>query len=92
VADLSYHDRHDFAHRAREAGWSLEEVALSGHAEAGTPAVQTTVRYRPAASRSKNWLWVDKEIRIHNEPPPRTSGGQEKAGTLPSELFKTLKQ
>jgi integrase len=28
IADLSFHDlRHDFAHRAREAGWTLEEVA-----------------------------------------------------------------
>jgi len=26
--DLTFHDlRHDFASRAREAGWSLEEVA-----------------------------------------------------------------
>ena len=28
IADLTFHDlRHDFAHRAREAAWSLEEVA-----------------------------------------------------------------
>ncbi len=28
IADLSFHDlRHDFAHRAREASWALEEVA-----------------------------------------------------------------
>ena len=28
IADLTFHDlRYDFAHRAREAGWSLEEVA-----------------------------------------------------------------
>lgn len=48
IADLSYHDlRHDFAHRAREAGWSLEEVAYYlGHVTLkGTPAIQTTVRY-----------------------------------------------
>jgi site-specific recombinase XerD len=48
VADLSFHDlRHDFAHRAREAGWSLEEVAYYlGHVTMkGTPAIQTTVRY-----------------------------------------------
>jgi len=28
IADLTFHDlRHDFAHRAREAAWSPEEVA-----------------------------------------------------------------
>ncbi len=48
IADLSFHDlRHDFAHRARDAGWTLEEVAYYlGHVTAkGTPAIQTTVRY-----------------------------------------------
>ncbi len=48
VHDLTFHDlRHDFAHRAREAGWSLEEVAYYlGHVtKKGTPAIQTTVRY-----------------------------------------------
>lgn len=48
MADLAFHDlRHDFAHRAREAGWSLEEVAYYlGHVtKKGTPAIQTTVRY-----------------------------------------------
>ena len=52
VTDLSYHDlRHDFAHRAREAGWTLEEVAFYlGHiTKRGTPAVQTTVRYTQAS-------------------------------------------
>ncbi len=39
--------RHDFAHRAREAGWGLEEVAYYlGHITMkGTPAIQTTARY-----------------------------------------------
>jgi site-specific recombinase XerD len=48
ICDLSFHDlRHDFAHRAREAGWTLEEVAYYlGHVTMkGTPAIQTTVRY-----------------------------------------------
>jgi site-specific recombinase XerD len=48
IAALTFHDlRHDFAHRAREAGWSLEEVAYYlGHVtKKGTPAIQTTVRY-----------------------------------------------
>jgi len=48
IADVSFHDlRHDFAHRAREAGWSLEEVAYYlGHVTMkGTPAIQTTARY-----------------------------------------------
>lgn len=39
--------RHDFAHRAREAGWSLEEIAYYlGHVtKQGTPAIGTTARY-----------------------------------------------
>jgi site-specific recombinase XerD len=48
IHDLTFHDlRHDFAHRAREAGWSLEEVAYYlGHVtKKGTPAIQTTIRY-----------------------------------------------
>jgi site-specific recombinase XerD len=48
IHDLTFHDlRHDFAHRAREAGWSLEEVAYYlGHVtKKGTPAIQTTARY-----------------------------------------------
>jgi len=42
IADLSLHDlRHDFAHRAREAGWTLEEIAYYlGHVtRKGTPAI-----------------------------------------------------
>lgn len=48
IGDITYHDlRHDFAHRAREADWTLEEVAYYlGHVtKRGTPAVQTTARY-----------------------------------------------
>jgi site-specific recombinase XerD len=48
IADISFHDlRHDFAHRARAAGWSLEAVAFYlGHVtKKGTPAIQTTARY-----------------------------------------------
>lgn len=48
VGDVTFHDlRHDFAHRAREAGWSLEEVAYYlGHVtKKGTPAIGTTARY-----------------------------------------------
>lgn len=48
VQDITFHDlRHDFAHRARAAGWSLEEIAYYlGHVTArGLPAIQTTVRY-----------------------------------------------
>jgi len=48
IADLTFHNlRHDFAHRAREAGWTLEEIAYYlGHiTKKGTLAVQTTVRY-----------------------------------------------
>jgi site-specific recombinase XerD len=48
IADITFHDlRHDFAHRARQAGWSLEEVAYYlGHTtKKGTPAIGTTARY-----------------------------------------------
>lgn len=45
---VTFHDlRHDFAHRARAAGWSLEDLAVYlGHqTKAGTPAIMTTARY-----------------------------------------------
>jgi site-specific recombinase XerD len=48
IADITFHDlRHDFAHRVRAAGWTLEEIAYYlGHITArGTPAIQTTARY-----------------------------------------------
>jgi site-specific recombinase XerD len=48
IATVTFHDlRHDFAHRARDAGWNLEEVAYYlGHVtKKGTPAIQTTARY-----------------------------------------------
>lgn len=48
IAEVTFHDlRHDFAHRARAAGWSLEEIAVyAGHqTKDGTPAITTTVRY-----------------------------------------------
>ena len=48
VGDVTFHDlRHDFAHRARESGWTVEEIAYYlGHTtNKGTPAIQTTVRY-----------------------------------------------
>lgn len=52
IEDVTYHDlRHDFAHRAREAGWTLEEIAFYlGHTtKRGTPAIQTTIRYTQAS-------------------------------------------
>jgi len=48
IHDVTFHDlRHDFAHRARDAGWSIEEIAYYlGHVtKKGTPAIQTTARY-----------------------------------------------
>ncbi len=48
IAEMTFHDlRHDFAHRARAAGWSLEEIAVYvGHqTKDGAPAIATTVRY-----------------------------------------------
>jgi len=46
--------RCDFACRAREAGWSLEEVAyyLGQVTEKGVPAIQTTV-YSTQVSREQ---------------------------------------
>lgn len=48
IADITFHDlRHDFGHRLRASGFTLEEVAVSlGHVtRKGTPAVNTTARY-----------------------------------------------
>jgi site-specific recombinase XerD len=48
IADISFHDlRHDFAHRALEAGWSLEELAyyLGQITTKGLPSTQTALRY-----------------------------------------------
>jgi len=48
IAEITFHDlRHDWAHRARAAGWSLEEIAVyAGHqTKDGTPAIMTTARY-----------------------------------------------
>jgi hypothetical protein len=57
IADHSYHDlHHDFAHRAREARWTLEEVAYYlGHVTMkGTPAIQTTVKYMQTSRNQVN--------------------------------------
>jgi site-specific recombinase XerD len=48
IGDVTFHDlRHDFAHRARDGGWTLEEIAYYlGHVtQKGTPTIQTTIRY-----------------------------------------------
>ena len=48
ITDITYHDlRHDFGHRLRASGFTLEEVAVMlGHVtKKGTPAVATTARY-----------------------------------------------
>ena len=48
IEAITFHDlRHDFAHRARAAGWSLEAIAVYlGHqTKDGAPAITTTVRY-----------------------------------------------
>jgi site-specific recombinase XerD len=46
IEELSFHDlRHDFAQRAREAGWSPEEVAyyLGDVSKQGVPTIHTSV-------------------------------------------------
>ena len=48
IADVTFHDlRLDFAHCARQSGWSLEEIAVyAGHqTKDGAPAITTTARY-----------------------------------------------
>jgi len=48
IADVTFHDlRHDFAHRARTAGWTLEAIAVYlGHqTKDGAPAIATTAGY-----------------------------------------------
>jgi len=48
IAEIRFHDlRHDFAYRAQDAGWTLEEIAYYlGHTTVrGTPALQTTMQY-----------------------------------------------
>ncbi len=60
IQDVTYHDlRHDFAHRCREEGWTLEELAYYlGHiTKKGTPAIQTTARYtQPSREQIKEKL------------------------------------
>ncbi len=60
IADISFHDlRHDFAHRARQAGWGIEEIAYYlGHITAkGYPAIMTTARYiQPGRQQIKTKL------------------------------------
>jgi site-specific recombinase XerD len=48
IQGITFHDlRHDWAHRARAAGWQLEEIAVyAGHqTKDGAPAIATTARY-----------------------------------------------
>lgn len=55
IQAVSYHDlRHDWAHRARAAGWNLEEIAYYlGHITSkGQPAVTTTMRYTQASRQA----------------------------------------
>jgi integrase len=70
IATVTFHDlRHDFAHRARAAGWSLEEVAYYlGHiTRKGTPAIQTTVRYTQVSRAAI-------KARLAHFPLPATDG------------------
>lgn len=62
IASVTFHDvRHDFAHRARATGWSLEEIAVYlGHqTKDGAPAIATTVRYTlPSRQQLKERIQV----------------------------------
>jgi site-specific recombinase XerD len=62
IHDITYHDlRHDWAHRARQSGWAIEEVAYYlGHVtKKGTPAIQTTARYTQVSRET-----VKKKLRL----------------------------
>ncbi|HEY4385432.1 MAG TPA: tyrosine-type recombinase/integrase [Ktedonobacteraceae bacterium] len=65
IADITFHDlRHDFGHRLRAAGFTLEEVAVTlGHVtRKGTPAVATTARYtQPSRAQMKHKL---KDVKL----------------------------
>src|SRR6266568_4912842 len=60
ITDITFHDlRHDFGHRLRASGFTLEEVAVTlGHVtRKGTPAVATTARYtQPSRAQMKHKL------------------------------------
>jgi site-specific recombinase XerD len=52
IEALSFHDlRHDFADRAREAGWTAEEVAyyLGDVSKQGVPTIHSSVRSTPVS-------------------------------------------
>jgi site-specific recombinase XerC len=52
IQDLTFHDlQHDFAHRAREAGWSPEEVAyyLGRNIEKGATVIQALIGDTPVS-------------------------------------------
>ena len=71
ISDVTFHDlRHDFAHRAREAGWTVEEVAYYlGHTtKKGTPAIQTTVRLHEELGKVSRLLGSGKlpGVRLEN--------------------------
>lgn len=60
IQDITFHDlRHDFAHRAKQAGVEDGELAVYlGHiTKRGTPAIQTTARYtQPSMDQVKEKL------------------------------------
>ena len=62
VKSVRFHDlRHDWAHRARQSGWTLEEIAVyAGHqTKDGAPAIATTARYTlPSRAQLKARLAV----------------------------------
>jgi site-specific recombinase XerD len=62
IQSVRFHDlRHDWAHRARASGWSLEEIAVyAGHqTKDGAPAIATTARYTlPSRQQLKDRVHV----------------------------------
>lgn len=64
IREIRFHDlRHDFVHRARAAGWTLEGVAVYlGHqTEDGAPRINTTARYTlPSRQQLREYLQAMK--------------------------------
>jgi integrase len=79
VGDVTFHDlRHDFAHRAREAGWTLEEVAyyLGHYYQEGDAGDSDHGPLHPGLPRGRQGeAQAAKELGRETAPPAGKSGG-----------------
>ena len=99
IHDITFHDlRHDFAHRARAAGWGLEEIAVYlGHqTRDGLPAIATTARYTlPSRQQLKKKLQKNKLLLISRRSVGQvanfqTDSGEEHQATTAGVTFLVL--